>query len=80
MSTTRYVTWSLHTKSRASLKAMLSRARALSACAVLALLHLFITAHVQCMRRRSPMACLVQTHMYKADLATQFLSTGTTVT
>ena len=25
MSTTRYVTWSLHTKSRASLKAMLNR-------------------------------------------------------
>ena len=28
MSTTRYVTWSLHTKSRASLKAMLNRVRA----------------------------------------------------
>jgi hypothetical protein len=28
-STTRYVTWSLHTKSRASLKSMLSRVRAL---------------------------------------------------
>ena len=28
MSTTRYVPWSLHTKSRASLKAMLNRVRA----------------------------------------------------
>ena len=29
-STTRYVTWSLHTKSRASLKSMLNRVRALN--------------------------------------------------
>jgi hypothetical protein len=36
MSTTRYVTWSLHTKSRASLKAMLSRVRAAPAHAILA--------------------------------------------
>jgi len=35
MSTTRYVTWSLHTKSRASLKAMLSRARVAAARATL---------------------------------------------
>ena len=30
MSTTRYVTWSLHTKSRTSLKAMLNRVRAVA--------------------------------------------------
>ena len=30
-STTRYVTWSLHTKSRSSLKQMLSKARAVAA-------------------------------------------------